>query len=640
MASREPGWRAAPWIALAAILAGAVVAYLPALHGEFHFDDWGSIQGNLALRSPDALRLPSLASMLRPDRPLTQLTFALDHRAAGLDPFRYHVVSLALHLCAAGLAFLFTRGLLRRAGHPRSGWLAVVAAGAFSLHPIQSEAVAYAAQRAEVLASLFYLLCLILLDQAATFGPRTLRGGFAWAGGIAAWIAAMGSKTVAITAPATFVLEQGLVGRDEGAPRERRRRWLRALSLSAPLFLLAGWSAFLNLRSFAATPSSGIGAGAQELTSGTYLLTQLRVHWLYLRLLAWPDMLAFDRGFSPSRSLDGRAAIAGMASLALVALAAWLWLRAERVEGPAPALRIVAFGILFWFLVLAPTSSVLPVRDLAVEHRVYLASLGPILAVVVTADAWLHRLLGRHRAAQAGAAIALTLLLALGVALSARARVWATEGSLWGDAARKFPDSPRILTNLGLALMNTGDIDGAERAFRGGWAVASSPLDIVQSSRNLGGFLAMAGRFPESLQALDRGLKLAPDHPELRMNRAFALAGMGRRQEALVDARRALAVAPASPALLNVYGEILSRQGDWDGALGAFQSASRLDPDSPIYFTNRALPLGQLGRRGEACGVIREAVERFGAANLPSGALRWKEEAGCVPEGGAGESAR
>jgi len=385
--------RFGPWGALAVLLAAAAVAYGPALAGPFVLDDWGSIQANMRLRQPDAIRPPSLAEMLGPSRPVTEVTFAIDYRAAGLDPARFHAVGLALHLAAVVLAFAFLAPLLRRAGHPRPRGVALVVAGIFALHPIQAEAVAYAAQRSEVLASLLYLLALALLDRAAA-GWGTWRGAATWAGGAIAWLVAMGAKTIAISVPGAFVVDQVVVApATERGAAPLRRRALRALALVAPLLALGAWSASLHFRSFAENPGGGAGFSETPLSAGAYFLTQLRVHWLYLRLLAWPRGLAFDRFFEPSLGPDGAVLAAGAGVVALLALAALLWARAERSPDPRPAERVAAFGILFWFVALSPTSSFVPVTDLAVEHRVYLASLGPFLAATVGADALLHRLL-------------------------------------------------------------------------------------------------------------------------------------------------------------------------------------------------------------------------------------------------------
>ena len=433
------------WGALAALLAATAAAYAPSLRGPFVLDDWGSIQANMRLRQPGAIRAPSPAEMLGPSRPVTEVTFAIDYRAAGLDPARFHAVGLALHLAAVVLAFAFLAPLLRRAGHPRPRGVALVVAGIFALHPIQAEAVAYAAQRSEVLASLLYLLALALLDRSAA-GWGTGRGAATWAGGAVAWLFAMGAKTIAISVPGAFVVDQAVVSpASERGAAPLRRRALRALALAAPLLALGAWSAALHFRSFATNPGGGAGFSETPFSSGAYFLTQLRVQWLYLRLLAWPRGLAFDRSFEPSLGPDGAVLAAGAGAVALLALAAFLWIRAERSPGPRPAERLAAFGILFWFVALSPTSSFVPVTDLAVEHRVYLASLGPFLAAAVGADALLHRLLPRPRAALAGAVLGSLVLLALGLALASRARIWRSAEALWREAATSSPDNAASL---------------------------------------------------------------------------------------------------------------------------------------------------------------------------------------------------
>ena len=622
--------RAAPWVVLSGLLAAAALAYAPCLDGEFHWDDWTSIQDNMRLRTPGALALPSLEELVGPARRITEITYALDYRAVALATFRYHAVSLTLHLAAAALAFLFVRRLLARVRHPRAAALALVAAGVFALHPIQSEAVAYAAQRSEVLASLFYLLSLILLSDAYAhwWSGRAAAG---WGGGLAAWLVGMGSKTIAISAPAAFVMEEAVV-----APAAERggaalgRRVRRALALAAPLFALAAWSVSLHLSHFASTPQAGVGSsGISAPPPSSYFLSQLRVNWLYLRLLAWPDALGLDRTFPVSRGLDAQVAIAGAGVALLLALAAWLWFRAERAAGPAPLERMAAFGIFWWFLVLAPSSSVIPVSDLAVEHRVYLAALGPIVVAVVAADAALHRLLPAPRAALAGLSLAGAALLALAVALHARAEVWKTEVSLWRDAARVSPDNARVLTNLGLALQQKSDMAGAEDAYRRAWKIVHEPIHLVHLSRNFAALLELTGRPAEALTVLDRGLKVAPTHPDLLVNRAVALTQTGRVEEAIASARRAAEVAPGSPLIRNALGQVYAFHGDWALSLAEFRAAAALDPGAPGYLASQAMPLANLGRKAEACAAISTAKARFGAARLPKDADRWWAAIGC-----------
>jgi len=621
--------RAAPWLLLAAVLACAAAAYRPALAGPFILDDRGSIEENLALRAPGTVRVPSFLEMLGPGRPVTEVSFALDWRAAQLQPLRYHVVGLVLHLAAVVAAFVFVASLLRRTGHPRSAGVALVVAGLFALHPIQLESVAYVAQRSEVLASLLYLVARLLLDRAAAAGPGW-RGGVAWAGGGLAWLVGMGAKTIAISAPGAFLLDQAVAApaTDRGTAA-LRRRVLRALLVAAPILVLAGVSASLHFRSFEAHPAGGAGFEATPLGAGAYFLTQLRVQWLYLRLLAWPRGLAFDRSFLPSQGVDGAVGAAAAGVLVLMALAAFLWIRAERARAPRPAERMVAFGILFWFVALSPTSTFVPVLDLAVEHRVYLACLGPFLAVVVAADALLFRLLPRSRAAAAGAGLAALALVSLWLGLASRARTWSTDAGIYGEAAGASPPSARAFTNLGKARERAGDHAGAEAAYVQAWEFVTKADLMATLARNHAALLIAGGRAAEALALLDRTMERVTGDPALHAARAAALGRLGRPSEALAEARLAAAGAPGDPAMRNVHGQALTVNGDWPGALVEFRAAEALDPGNPVYPVSAGISLAVLGRRDEACAAFQRAGARSGGRPLPLDAAGHAAALGC-----------
>ena len=629
--SERPGLlaRAAPWLGLAAVLVVTALAYQPALPGPFALDDWGSIEANMRLRAPDAVRVPSLSELLGPGRPVTELTFAIDWRAAGLDPVRFHSVSLGLHLLTVIAAFGFLFALLRRSGHPRPRSLALVISAIFALHPIQTESVAYAAQRAEILSSLLYLVSLLLLDRVPA-ALATWRGSTAWAGAALAWLLGMGSKTIAITVPGAFLLDQAIVApaAEKGGPA-LRRRLVRAIAISAPLLALCAWSATLHLRSFAADPGGGAGFSATPLGASSYLLTQFRVVWLYLRLLAWPDSLAFDRSFPASQGVDAAVLAAGAGLAALVVLAGFLWFRAEQASGPRPAARLASFGIAFWFVVLSPTSSFVPVTDLAVEHRVYLASLGVFLAAVVGADALLHQLLPRPRAALAGGALAALALFALGLGLASRARVWSSSEALWRSSAEASPDNARSWTNLGLALQRKGNPAGAEAAYLRAWTVVRQQGRAASLARNHSSLLIEGGRPVEALAIAERGLAIIPGEPSLHANSAAALSRLGRTAEALEAAHQAARAAPGNPLIRNLLGQALTMTGDWPGALAEFQAAEGLDPGNPLYPVAAGVVLSSLGRRDEACAAFRRAGAISGSRPLPLDAARRASDLGC-----------
>ena len=309
-----------------------------------------------------------------------------------------------------------------------------------------------------------------------------------------------------------------------------------------------------------------------------------------------------------------------------------LWLRAERTGRAAPASRLGAFGVLFWFIALAPTSSFVPVLDLAVEHRVYLASLGPFLAAVVAADALVHGRLGPRRARVAAAAVSLLVLLGLGLSLRARADTWNSPVGIWREAYAGNPGSERVVTNLAIALRRAGDAVGAEAHFRKAWTLVRSPHGAVLVAQNHGGLLVDLGRPAEALAVLDRALPYAPGEPGLRSNRSTALGMLGRNAEALEDARLAATTSPDNPLFRNMLGVALCAAGDWRAALAEFRAAEALDPGNPIYPVTAAIALTIVGQRGEACATYRRARASTRVLPLPRDAAAAASGLGCPIE--------
>src|SRR3989338_987408 len=135
-----------------------VAVYLNSFGVEFQFDDVPVITKNYLIRHlTDAGRL----FFYDPTRFLTHLSFALNYHFHGPNPFYFHLVNLVLHIICAVLVFCIVRStLLIRSHHTTKDSSAVFPAAFFCsliflVHPIQTEAVTYIAQRSTLLAALF-----------------------------------------------------------------------------------------------------------------------------------------------------------------------------------------------------------------------------------------------------------------------------------------------------------------------------------------------------------------------------------------------------------------------------------------------------------------------------------------------------
>lgn len=587
-----------PWPLLLP-LALAALAYARVLHGEFLFDDLHAIERNPAARDLGNWMRAAWGSLLGAGRPVTDLTYALNRATGGLDPFGYHLVNLAIHLAVVVLAWRLAREILRLAGAERAGGIAVAAAGLLALHPLQSEAVSYLSQRSEALASGLYLAALLLLLGAARRG-RTPAGLAAGLGALVAFALALGAKAVAVTLPAAWLLLAGMVPGPDG--RASLGPWARRLALVAPLALLDAAFAARTLVALSGRPDAGFsvpGAGG-----GSYLLTQGEVLLTYLRLLAWPAGQSVDWQFPLSPGLSDPAAVAaGLVLLLIGAAAGVLWWRARRrADAAGAAGRVAAFGVAWFFLLLSPTSSVVPLADPLAEHHVYLASLGLFLAAAVAGERLLARLPGGRRAVAAVALVG-AAWVALGLALHRRNAVWETRVALWTDAVGKSRDPWRAHLFLGHAWLERGDPAAAAREYRAALALLGGRYPDMQGRalQGLGTSLQRAGRAGDAVEPLRRAAELRPGDGGALASLAVALWKAGDREGAERAAARALRDDPDAGDALQVVGALRLERGDLPGAREAFARAVRADPDDGQEWFNHGVVSAKMGLMAEAC---------------------------------------
>jgi tetratricopeptide (TPR) repeat protein len=337
-----------------------------------------------------------------------------------------------------------------------------------------------------------------------------------------------------------------------------------------------------------------LGAG---LSTGRYLLTQSRVILTYLRLLCWPTRQNVDWDFAPSHSIfEPRTALALLAVTAILFAAAWLWRWSARAmpSDLRSLARLAVFGILWFFIVLAPTSSVVPIGEVIEEQRPYLASFGIFLAAV---------------------AAALAVCVALGVALHRRARVWESAISLWSDAAGKSPHKARPHMNLGYALTPIDParaVDEYQLALKLG--ANDFTIDFDELKQDLAGALLNLHRYDEGIAILKELLATAPPTPQLETNLAIAFLESGKLDEARAAAERVAARFPGYAPARHTLGQLAFARGAFDEAKRDFAQALALDPDSTVSLSSLAVTEEKLGDRAAACSAWARYLRMAGAA--------------------------
>ena len=393
-----------PAVAVALI---AATAYLPSLWGVFHFDDYNVIVHYDTVHSWQALFERAGLGV----RPLLKASYTLNWTLGG----GFSLLNVALHATNAALLFLIGETLFR---DRRAAWIAALL---FALHPAATEAVTYISGRSSSMMAVFYLGAMLAY----------LKGARWWS--VLLFVCALATRETAVTLPAALLLCE-LCGYEQPFSFRRvfKRQWMHwTLLLAAGVFLL------LNQRYF-----DLVAYGYGERSLADNLITQVGgVSYLVLRLISlqgynidpalptlteWTEALRFQA-----------AALTVLFMLGIANLVRRPW---------------IAFGILWFFLQLAPTNSIVPRLDVANDRQLYLASWGLFLALCV-------QLRNLQRPA-------VGIVLALFAAASiARQIDYTSEIRLWESSVALSPWNARAHNNLGYAYQLEGRREEARREY-------------------------------------------------------------------------------------------------------------------------------------------------------------------------------
>ena len=396
----------------------AVAAYLPSFAGGFQFDDYNVILGSPVVQSWGALVEHAGGGV----RPLLKASYTASW-TLGLGIFGFHLVNIAVHAVNAVLVYLVGRALCERWGVHSHG-AALAAALLFALHPVQVEAVTYVSGRSSSLMASFYLGALLVY----------LRGGH-WGWSALFFVLAAATKETALTLPAALLLCE-LCTPARAAWKDIARRqaahWILLLAAGAVVLLHARYFELLTF-----------GFTRRDIADN--LLTQVGgISYLVLRLVGL-------HGYNIDPALPVlREWTAGLAIQAVL-LAALLAVGAASVRRRP----WIGFGLLWFFLQLAPTNSIVPRLDVANDRQLYLACWGIFLALSVqVALVW-----PQPRVLAAG------LVTLFAITSAWRQLDYRSEIALWESDVRKAPWNARAHNNLGYAYQQAGMIDDARREY-------------------------------------------------------------------------------------------------------------------------------------------------------------------------------
>ena len=396
----------------------ALLAYLPSFLGVYQFDDYNVIVGFPAVHSWQGLLEHAGGGV----RPLLKASYTFSW-TLGLGVLGFQLVNIAVHMVNAVLVYFVARAMCERWAIRADGAV-LVAALLFALHPAQVEAVTYVSGRSSSLMASFYLGALLVY----------LRGGH-WGWSALLFVLAAATKETALTLPAALLLCE-LCTPARPAWKEIVRRqaahWVLLLAAVAVVLLHTRYYELLTF-------------GFTRRDVADNLITQVGgISYLVLRLVGL-------HGYNIDPALPVLSAWTGALAVQAALLAALLAL------GLASMRRRpwIGFGVLWFFLQLAPTNSIVPRLDVANDRQLYLACWGLFLALSVQVGlVW-----PRTRVLAAG------LLVVFAITSAWRQLDYRSEIALWESDVRKAPWNARARNNLGYAYQQAGMVDAARREY-------------------------------------------------------------------------------------------------------------------------------------------------------------------------------
>jgi tetratricopeptide (TPR) repeat protein len=582
-----------------------VLAYLPALHGGFIWDDDAYVTHNATLHDGEGLRQIWFKVGAVPQYyPLVHTTFWLEYHLWGLNPIGYHLINVLLHAIAA---ILLWQVLLRL--QVPGAWLA---AAIFALHPVGVESVAWVTERKNVLSAVFYFAAALAYLRFVVWEKPDSQNRLRWYWvALALFAAALLSKTVTCSLPAALLLvcwwKKGRVQRGDVMPL------LPFFVVGVALGLMTAW-----------IEKHHVGAQGADwsLTFADRCLIAGRALWFYAGKLVWPAHLIF---IYPRWEIEPAVWWQWLFPIAAAGVVAGLWLARRRIgKGPLVA-------VLFFAGTLGPALgfvNVYPMRySFVADHFQYLASVGLITLFAA----------GLNRAPRV---IPTTLVVLLGALTWQQTGIYRDLETLWRDTLAKNPGCWLAQNNLGTVFADKGRFDEAIEYFRK--AIQINPNSAVpphclglafaaqgrldeaienyrkaiqinpnyfDALKDLGNAFADKGRFDEAIENYRKAIRINPNYFDALKDLGNAFADKGRFDEAIENYRKAIRINPNYAEAQYNLGNVLVAKGQFDEAIENYRKAIRINPNYAEALNNLGIALADKGRFGEAIEAFRKAIQ-------------------------------
>jgi len=529
-----------------------LLVYSSSLNGEFLWDDHLLVKDNIYIRSWTKLGKvftedigAGAATRYNFYRPIQMTTYMMDYSIWGLNVVGYHLTNTLLHILVA-LSIYWLITLLYD-----NKLLSFLTTTLFVIHPIHTEAVAYISGRADSLAALFMLICLILYikqHRLKSIGLYFLM--------LLSYILALLSKEYSLILPALLLLYCYSFEK-----RPRRHEVLSILGISF-IYILVRTAALKILPSY--TPYN------------TTLLQRMPGFFVaitdYLRLLILPSNLHVGYGEKVFNFGEPKAIL----GIVILFLLSFFVFRKRRSN------KLVFFSTAWFFITLLPVSNLYPVNAYMAEHWLYLPSIGFFL---ILADKLC--LIYRIKRFRIFTALFIISLLAYYSYLTIKQNGYWREPIAFCERTIKYiPNDRRIYDNLGNAYENIGRYEKAIASFNK--ALEINP-NYAGTYYNLGNVYKALGKYDEAIALYKKALKLDSNFVYAYNNLGNVYTALGKYDEAITLYRKALQVNPNYTDAYYNLGNLSRTVGNHKEAIALYKMAIEINPKFAIAHNDLAV---------------------------------------------------
>jgi tetratricopeptide (TPR) repeat protein len=484
----------------------------------------------------------------------------------------------------------------------------LLAASIFAVHPLNTQAVTYISSRSSIMATIIYLVTIILFFEGLykKVDQETKTNYVFVVGAAISFGIGFLCKLIVVSLPAILFAYHYYFISNHNLETwlKRQRKWI--LGVGGLLF-----TTFLLKKIYG---DGLLRASIVDVTTWDYFRTQLGVIPLeYFRKMFFPFNLTIDTNFQVVKHWGSLVAIGGLIILGVFSV---VWIKLSQVKKQSKKYGPEAFGLIWILITLSPTSSFIPLLDMAAEHRTYL----PLVGFSIFLSSLLIRLksfitksievgtsdiCSNKKMLRVSVALILLTLVSFLVGTRERNKAWKDEVSLWADAKQKAPFLIRPYNNLGEAYDKIGKYDLAIEEFEA--ALRLNPNYFFALS-NLGNIYGKKKEYGQAISYTQKALQQKSDYAPGHYNLAKALHLTGNPDKAMSSYRLAIKYNPYFEEAFFNLGFLAIERKQFEEAIDNFKSFIKMQPRHPKAHFGLATSYAMMGKQEEAKQHYENAI--------------------------------